>query len=141
MKPWILSFLLLIPAVSLADGALDPASTEALQKTMNLLQSDAVRQEAITKSPDAQAADAQVKAIGGNQANTEAIYQLSSEVFEQLVQQTGGDPVKMQAIIQQAKDNPKAFYEKYFSAQDKAKLQNLSVKISPAPSPSSSVKF
>ena len=102
---------------------------------MGLLQSDMGRQEAIGKSADAQAADAQVKAIAGNPANTDAIYQLSSEVFSKLVEQTGGDPEKMQAILTQAKDNPKAFYERYFSAQEKTKLQDLSGKISPAPAP------
>jgi predicted secreted protein len=126
--------VLVLPRPGLTADQLDPASTEALQKIMNLLQSDTGRQDAVQKSPDAQAVDAQVKSLGGNPQNTDAIYQLSSEVFSKILEQTGGDVTKMQAIMRQAQENPKAFYDKYFSTQDKAKVEQIAGKISQSPS-------
>jgi hypothetical protein len=130
-----------LTGLALADGsssqtankALDAASSEALQKTVIDLKNNSNRKALIKVSPDAQRADSQVQSLAGNAANTDAIYSLSSDIFEKIAQASGGDPAKMQEIMNQAKDNPKAFYEKYFGAQEKAKLRQVSGKISSSP--------
>jgi hypothetical protein len=121
------------------DGAaLDPASADALQKTLQDLQTGSDRDAIANKDPQAQAVNAQVQALAGNSANMDAIYGLSADVFEKIVKDTGGDVNKLQEIMNQAKMNPKAFYEKYFTAQEKAKLHELSGKISNSPTNASS---
>lgn len=133
--------LLTLAAIALAtfahatdpdEGALDPASTEALSKTQNLMTNPDLRNAAISKSPDAQLVDTQVQALGGNAANAESIYGLSSAVFEDIVKKTQGDPVKLQELLKQAKDNPKAFADQ-LSEKNKAALQDIAGKISDSP--------
>ncbi len=115
------------------DSGLDPASTDALQKTVQDLKSSSNRAVLVKQDPQAQAADAQVQALAGNPATSDALYGLSADVFEKIVKETSGDPQKMQEIIAQAKTNPAAFYQRYFGAQDKAKLQDLSRSIATVP--------
>jgi len=115
---------------AVSGSGLDSASSDALQKTMSLLNSDIGRLQATHQSADAQAVDAQVKSLGGNPTNVDAIYGLASDVMNTVVERSGGDVTKMMKILQQAKDNPKGFYERYFSAEEKAKLRQLSKTIS-----------
>lgn len=129
---WIL--LLAITAVFPRGQAeeLDSASTEALSKTQKLLTTPNLRDKAIHESAAAQTVDAQVRALAGNEANTEQIYGLSNEIFADLVKETGGDPVKMQEILSRAKDDPKTFYD-HLSEKNRKALHDTSLEISRQP--------
>ena len=109
---------------------LDPASAEAVQKTMQLLQSNAERSKEIEKDPEAQLVDRQVKALGGSPQTTEAIYGLSADIFQKLSEKSGGDALKMQEMLKSAKEDPKAFYESVLSDAERAKLHQISTEIS-----------
>lgn len=111
---------------------LDAASTEALQKTQDLLKNPNARKDAISKNPNAQMVDQQVKALGGTDSNTEELYGLSSDVFEDVVKMTNGDAEQMQQLLIKAKNDPKAFYES-LSDKNKAQFQEVSRKISNSP--------
>jgi hypothetical protein len=111
---------------------LDSASTEALLKTQQLLQSPALRDKAIGESANAGMIDSQVKSLAGNAANTEAIYSLSSDVMAEIVKETHGDPAEMQKLLAKAKDNPKEFFE-HLSEKSRAAIQAVSKKVSDSP--------
>lgn len=72
-----------------------------------------------------QQADQKVQALGLNEAQQAEFYAISSEVFQRLAQDADGDTAKMEEIMLSAQSNPKAFYEKYFTAAEKAKIQSL----------------
>ena len=131
----ISAFTLLI---ALSSGAvcfaqeLDAASKEALAKTQQLLTTPAEREAAISKSPGGQIADGQIKALAGTQANTDEIYKITSDIFASMVAETGGDPVKMQALMDKAKNDPKGFAD-HMNAKDRKAIEDVSHKISVAP--------
>lgn len=117
-----------------ADGVDHPANQEeALQKTLQLLTMPNLRAEAIKNSPDAQSVDRQVQAVGGSPAQTEAIYQLSSKIFEDMFKQSKGDSIAMMEMIEKAKKNPEAF-AKSLSPENQAQLKLLAGQIKNAPS-------
>src|SRR5690606_11502919 len=90
--------LLLLLALSIPAHAeeLDAASRQGLADTQKLLADPKLRQEAISKDPNAAKVDQNVPAVMGNPANAEEAYAISSEIMAELVQQTGGDPEKLQ---------------------------------------------
>lgn len=111
---------------------LDAASAEALKKTQELLKNPALRQQAIKADPNARSADAQAHALDASGVTGDAIYGLSSEIFEDLVKQANGDPIKMQEILLQAQKDPKGFAER-MSEKNKRALRELSGKAVVAP--------
>lgn len=120
------------PASASAEDGLDAASIEALTKTQELLTTPALRDGAVQKNQGAQLVDTQVKSLGGNSANVDSIYGLSSDIFEDLVKETHGDPVKLQEFLTRAKDDPKGFAE-HLSEKNKRALRDVAGKIGGAP--------
>jgi hypothetical protein len=142
-EPWTWAVILILLAMAVpgvfahADGGeddvgLDAASSEALAKTQDLLKTPALRDAAIQKSQGAQLVDTQVKSLGGNSANVDSIYGLSSDIFEDLVKESHGDPLKMQELLSKAKDDPKGFAE-HLSDKNKRALRDVAGKIGGAP--------
>jgi len=77
-------------------------------------------------SPAGKAAHQQaLKAVAGDAAKQQALYDLSADILPILVQQSGGDPAKMQAIIMKAQSDPAGFLES-LPADIRAKIQTLS---------------
>jgi hypothetical protein len=111
-------FLLLTVTLAYAEP-LDKASEEALGQTMDLLRTPDKRNDEIKKDPKAKAADAQVKSLTGNEANTEKLYELAAQVMQNLVQQSGGDTDKMMKIIEQAEKDPAGFAKTWTPEQQK----------------------
>ena len=131
MRSIVLSFLLISFKPIASAEELDKASQEALSQTQQLLTNLSERKEAVNKDPKAKAADSMVdQAIGFEGENKDAVYQLASEVFADLVKQTGGDGKKMQELISDFKRDPAAFAEKW-SPEQKAKLKAIADKVGP----------
>ncbi|MBY0471433.1 hypothetical protein K2X30_09720 [bacterium] len=130
----ISSFVVVAFAISIhAWGAeLDAASSKALEQTQKLLTNRAQRGEVIKDSPSARSVDQQVHTLTGNPQTADEVYQLSAAILEDLVKETGGDPVKMQAIVNGAQTNPNAF-EHHISDQNRSALKTLERKISNDP--------
>ena len=127
--------LLSVTAVSillLLNSAVCFAQDDALANTQQLLTTPALRDAAIAKSPGGQIADRQVQSLAGNQQNTDEMYKISSDIFAGMVAETGGDPVKMQALMDKAKNDPKWFAE-HLNAKDRQSIEAMSHKISTAP--------
>lgn len=121
-----LAALLLLAATAFADKApvADQAMIEAAQEGIT---NPAKRSKAIKKSAAAAKADATVQAIGGPEA-AQDIYQLAADVVSDLMKQTGGDPDKMQAILEQAQKDPEGF-AKRFPASRRASLKKIADKV------------
>jgi len=112
---------------------LDDASTSALLQTQKMLQDPALRNKAIGESSSAQTVDAQVKSLTGNPQATEELYKISGAVLEDLVKETGGDPVKMMQIMNQAASDPKGFFASHISDANKASIHDMSTQIENSP--------
>jgi hypothetical protein len=108
--------------------SLSLGADESLKNTQKLLNDPKARQEVIKKDAKAKEIDDQVKALAGSDSNAEEIYGLSSEIMENLVKETGGDPVKMQKLIEEAGKDPETF-AKRFSKEQQAKLKAISKKV------------
>jgi hypothetical protein len=116
---------------------LDPHSREGLQDTQHLLKTPSERDQYVNKDPHAKEVDAKVSALAGSSQNKEEIYDLASQVMETITAESKGDPAKMQQLLEEAQKNPKQFYDRYFSAEQKARLHGLAQKIdSPKKRPS-----
>lgn len=133
----ILSVLTALSVLTLAQTAycaaneqdqLDAASDEALARTQAMLRDPQQRAKATSATRQAQFVDKQAQSLAGTPENTNAIYDLSADIMESLVLKTNGDPAKMKELLDQAKNDPKAFAEKLTPEQRK-KLQEISQKI------------
>jgi len=97
-------------------------NAEALRKTQDLLRNQAERQKAIANDPKAQSVDSNAKALLG--ANTEKAYELSAQLMERIVAETGGDPQKMQKLILDLQSNPQSL-EKYLSPAQRDLIRQM----------------
>ena len=66
-----------------------------VQKTQEMLNSEALRKEAIKEDKSAKAWDQHVQQMAGSKENSEDIYKIASEVFGDLTKNSGGDSLKM----------------------------------------------
>ncbi len=104
-----------------------PASQDALQETQKYLKDSTQRQQKINEDPRAKEVDQKIKALAGSDEAAQEIYGLSSDIMGLLMQETGGDPVKMQKLLEEASKNPAAF-AKRFSPEQQKKLKEISKK-------------
>jgi hypothetical protein len=119
-------------AITTNAGSPDAASTSALADTQTMLQNPAQREKLIDNSQSAQTVDAQVKSLAGNQQNTDEMYKISGQVLEDLVKETGGDPVKMMQIMNQAQTNPDSLMD-HLSKESKDSIHSVTTTIENSP--------
>jgi hypothetical protein len=94
----------------------------ALQKTQDCLRNQNCES---AKSNAGQAADRKaLEAVGGNAANKQELYNISADIMPDLIQQTGGDEEKMQALILKAQTDPEGFFNS-LSPDAQAKIKHL----------------
>lgn len=114
---------------SLAHAQLDEHQRKGLQNTQEKLRDKKARDEAIRENPRGKEVDAKVDALTGGGADKEQVYGLAAQVMEKIVAEAEGDPQKMQRLLMEAQTNPQAFYDKYFTAEQKAAVRGLAEKI------------
>lgn len=120
-------FLILLHVPGQAE--MGPDERKALKQTQELLKDSAQRAAAVRRDPKAQEMDKKVEALAGSPENKAEIYDISAQVMGKITTEANGDPVKMQQIMLEAQKNPKAFYEKYFDVDQKAKVRGLASQI------------
>ena len=89
------------------------AEDKALKDTQALL-NDRNQLNQVFKE-DAKARDADqfaLKAVGGDTQDRDQLYQISSQILEQLTKENNQDPQKMQEQLLKATQNPEQFYKK-----------------------------
>ncbi len=63
---------------------------------------------------------AHVEKIAGPSGQVESIFKISSDVFDKMARESGGDDAKLQKMIEDAKSNPEAFYNSWDAEQQEA---------------------
>lgn len=121
--------LVLVVSLSLsahADESMDGASKDALEKTQQLLRDRTAREKAAQENTAASGAHSEVVKLGGAQVQ-DGVYDLSADVLKIAIDETGGDPVKLQAWIANAQKDPQGFLGSRLPAGSpaRAKLENL----------------
>jgi len=104
------------------------ADEKALQNTQDMLRDQQGRAAEIQRSERARQVDQGVRNLAGSQQNTDDIYGLAADVFANITKEAGGDPEKMQKLLNEAQKNPAAFAEKW-TPEQKAKLKDIGTKI------------
>lgn len=95
-----------------ASGEEDPAVASALKDTKDLLKNKSQREELFKKDERAKTANSQVDSVtGGNAAQSQQIYDISSDAFSSVMQNVGNDPNKAMELLQKAQGNPEAFFK------------------------------
>lgn len=90
------------------NAAADDRANPALAATLNCLRNQNC---ASAKTESGKAADQKaLEAVGGNAADKQVLYDISADIMPFLLQQSGDDPEKMQAIVQKAQNDPEAFF-------------------------------
>jgi hypothetical protein len=112
-----------------AHADLDKDQQQGLKDTQRMLTNPGERNEAIKNDKKAKETDAKVEALTGGGKNKEEIYDIASKVMETITVESKGDPEKMQQLLLEAQSNPQAFYNKYFSEADKARVRSLATDI------------
>ena len=107
---------------------MDEATRSALAETQKLLGDPAALEKLMTTDAGARKADQSALALTGGGAEHRELYQIASEIFSSLVENTGGDVSKLQQLMAESQKNPEKLYEKLTPAQ-KSRIKALSAKI------------
>ena len=99
----------------------DDVNATALQDTLNCLRTQTCESASTAEGMAADQRAAQ--AVNGNSANKQALYDISADIMPILMQQSGGDPNKMLAIMQNAQTNPEGFFNS-LPPEIQAKIQS-----------------
>lgn len=108
----------------------DETVVDPMKQTQDLLKDSNQRQEVINSSQKAKLADDYGTTVVGKQ-NKEELYAVSSDLVPWLMEKSGGDPAKAMEMLNQAQQNPEAFYNS-FPESERKKIRELASK-SPQP--------
>ena len=127
---WVVLVVALRAGAARADE-LDPLTQQSVEKTQALLTNPEARGAAVQSDPKARDADATARKVTISDANTEAMYQLASELFGSLARESGGDPQRMSEILRGATADPESFAAKLTPSQ-RAELEQLAKSVEAA---------
>jgi hypothetical protein len=103
----------------------EKVNLEALTQTQNLLKDSEQRNAVVKQSEGAKKADEVASTVSIGDANAKnSIYEIAADVMPWLISQTEGDPAKMLLLLENAKKDPKAFFNSLPEVERK-KIQNL----------------
>lgn len=106
--------------------ALDAVAQEALSETQKVMQHPRAREEFLKSSPQARDVDVRINMMGGiDESKKQEMYDISSQITAKVAEMAGGDPAKMQKILEEAKRDPAAFYQKFFTDEQRARVKEL----------------
>lgn len=120
------SALAFVPAARGED--LDAATLEALEKTQAMLRDPELRKGENAKDPQAVKTQESVKSFAGDAKNEQKMYEMSADIFGDLVRKTGGNADRLKAATKDAGKDPAAFYDS-LSPEQKKRIHDLSIEI------------
>jgi hypothetical protein len=103
---------------------LDKYNQEALKKTQDFLKNKSEREAFINKSPDAQPYAQKMNDMGMNESQKNKTFNISADVFAELVKENNGDAAAVQKMLLNAQQNPEAFYNS-LSPENKKMIESL----------------
>lgn len=118
--------------VQAKEERLDSATLEALKRTQELLKNANQREKYYKDNETARVTDDEVKKLAGQ--DSDLIYSLSSEIFEELIKKTNGDYTQLNRIIEEARKSPASFFDS-LSSKSKAQIKRAGEKLSPKQDP------
>lgn len=107
---------------SLTESSEEKVSQESLRRVQQDLINPAARQKILNGDSKAKEQDKKVQGLLGN--DSEKAYEISAELIETIHKKAGGDPVKMEEMVNELRSNPMAI-EKYLSSQQKDKIRKM----------------
>lgn len=123
-----LGFLFFICSSLSVYGQVDDSDQQAVKQTQDFLKNKKERDEYKAKSKSAHQADDQLSALGFTEEESQAVYELSAEVFSGVAGEGGASPEKMLRILAEYQRNPASFASKW-TPEQKAKLKALAEKL------------
>ena len=120
-----LALLCLVMSHFAAHGDLDQYQKQGMGDTQRMLRTPTEREAAIKGNKIATDVDQKVGSLAGSKENKEQIYDLAAQVLEKIAAEAKGDPEKMQRLLLESQSNPKGFYDKYFSEEQKNKVRSI----------------
>jgi hypothetical protein len=124
----LLAAPLFLSTPSLA-GNNDPALKEAQDLTRKLLTDPETREREGLNNADAKAAHQKILDLtGSNSQQTEAIYGISADAFQDITNRTKGDTSAILDILTKAQKDPKAFFQS-LSPDQQARIKTLGAEI------------
>lgn len=124
----VLSVLCAAPSSVTWAGESQAENIDPVQKTQEVMTDSKQRQEFLNQNKEAAKADASLRALAGNDQNTELMYQLAAEIFADMEKKSGGNPEQMMQILSEARTNPTAFMKRLSPAQLQ-RIKNISEKL------------
>lgn len=134
-----LSFIILVALNFLSVNAhaeLDKYDQEALQKTQEFLRSKSQREANLKTNKDAQPYVQKMNEMGMNAAQQDQTFNITADVFGELIKANNGDPAALQKMLLNAQKDPQGFFNS-LSPEQKSKIQNLGKEMEAAMSSSS----
>lgn len=127
-KSNVLRVLMVITSLTLfsfsSHAELDKFDQEALKKTQDFLKNKSERDAFIKKSPDAQPHVQKMNEMGMNESQKNKTFNISADVFGELVKENNGDAAAVQKMLLNAQQNPEAFYNS-LSPENKKMIESL----------------
>lgn len=120
----IIVFIKCLLIFSFAAAELNETDSKALQQTQQLLKDKASRNQAIKESPGSEQYVDKMNQMGMNENQKNTTFDISADIFGQLVEENNGDAEAVKKILLKASQNPEAFYNS-LSPQSKRMIQNL----------------
>jgi len=120
-------FSLLVFPLSV-QAELNKQQERALLKTQQLLRNPQKRMKAISSSKEATQAHQRAASLLGSEANVDKAYDMAAIMLKSIAEEAGGDPVKMQQILNKAKTDPSALADR-MPAEFKSLLKNMAKEI------------
>lgn len=107
---------------SMSETSEDMVSQESLRRVQQDLINPAARQKILNGDSKAKEQDKKVQGLLGS--DSEKAYEISAELIETIHKKAGGDPVKIEELVNELRTNPMAI-EKHLSSQQKAKIRKM----------------
>ena len=102
--------------------------SESMEKTIELLNNRAQRQEKIDSSPDAKKANDMAKKLFGDGADLNQVYKVAGELFRKLATDNNGNSISMMEILSNAQSNPEEFF-KNMTPEQQEMIRSLGKKV------------
>jgi hypothetical protein len=124
------AIFLLFSRPAKADG-LSERDQGALTQTQELLRDHTQLQKEGLLTPEAKQMDARVQQVtGGSPKATAEVYDITADIFGNITKEAGGNPEKMQELVEKAMANPQAF-EASLTPEEKARIEKLVESLTP----------
>lgn len=106
---------------------LSKIDSDAIDKTVELLNNPSQRQQVIDNNDGAKKADQMARQLLGDGADLQQVYKAAGEIFRKLANENNGDLNKMLEKMAEGQKNPESFFNS-LTPKERAMVQSLGQK-------------